>query len=499
VSDIEAVRSLDQQLTQDQGTFAELAAPEVLGGIADPTSTMSRRETRRRRALGVADLLAFAFAWTATATIAGPGFDEAHLVALVLCLPLWIVLNKALRLYDRDANLLHKSTLNEIPTLVQSVTVCAAGLFLAAPLIHGLSLDRIETIAFWLSAMIVAPGMRYGARAFVRRTTDPERVLLVGSGLVASLVARKIEAHPEYGARIVGSIDMTPDGPYLAVDGVKHLGDAGDFEDICAIHGVERVIVAFSSGAHEPLLDVIRTSKRLNIRISIVPRLFEVFGPAVEVDHVEGMTLLGLRGVRRTKSTLWLKRAMDVIGAGTALVVTAPIVVAAMLAIRLTSPGPAFFVQHRVGRGNREFRMLKLRTMVVDADRQKTELLHLNEMDGPMFKLARDPRVTPIGRLLRRTSIDELPQLINVLRGEMSLVGPRPLVRAESDHVIGWHRARLDLMPGLTGPWQVMGRNAIPFEEMVKLDYLYVAEWSLWNDIKLLIRTLPVVIGRHGA
>jgi lipopolysaccharide/colanic/teichoic acid biosynthesis glycosyltransferase len=142
--------------------------------------------------------------------------------------------------------------------------------------------------------------------------------------------------------------------------------------------------------------------------------------------------------------------------------------------------------------------MFKFRTMVDGAHYLKPALAHLNESDGPMFKIADDPRITPVGRFLRRTSLDELPQLINVLRGDMSLVGPRPLVPSEDVHVIGHHRERLDLTPGLTGPWQVLGRTAIPFNEMIKLDYLYVAEWSLWNDVKLLLRTLPVVIQQRG-
>ena len=166
--------------------------------------------------------------------------------------------------------------------------------------------------------------------------------------------------------------------------------------------------------------------------------------------------------------------------------------------MKLTSRGPVFYVHDRVGRGNEHFRMLKFRTMVEGADDLKPHLEHLNEADGPMFKIADDPRVTPIGRFLRRTSLDELPQLSNVLRGDMSLVGPRPLIPSEDVHVIGYHRERLDLTPGLTGPWQVLGRTAIPFQEMIKLDYLYVAEWSLWNDIKLLLRTAPTVVQGRG-
>lgn len=500
MSDAQAVRPLDPQVVAGREGLVDLTVPEVLGALSPPaTSASGTRESRRRRCLALADAIAITVAWLLSMSLVGPGVERAHLVVLAVAAPLWVLLNKALRLYDRDANVLHKSTLNELPTLAQSVTVCAAAIFLVAPVIDGVTLDRAEIIAFWCAAMVTAPALRWTARAAVRQTTEPERVLLVGSGVVASLVARKLQAHPEYGARVVGSIDLSHDGPYRPIEGVQHLGHAEDFEDICVLHGVERVIVAFASGAHEPLLDIIRTSKRRDIRISIVPRLFEVFGSAVDVDHVEGMTLLGLRSVRRTKSTLALKRGMDVVVAAGALAVTAPVLLAAMVAIRLTSPGPSLFVQPRVGRGGRDFRMYKLRTMVEGADQQKAELLHLNEVQGPMFKVTDDPRVTPVGRLLRRTSIDELPQLVNVLRGEMSIVGPRPLVRNESDHVIGWHRTRLDLMPGLTGPWQVMGRNAIPFEEMVKLDYLYVAEWSLWNDIKLMIRTLPVVLGRRGA
>jgi lipopolysaccharide/colanic/teichoic acid biosynthesis glycosyltransferase len=212
------------------------------------------------------------------------------------------------------------------------------------------------------------------------------------------------------------------------------------------------------------------------------------------------MTLLGLRPLMRTRSTRALKRAIDIAGAAVGLLALAPLLAVVALAVRLGSPGPVLFSQPRVGRGNEVFRMLKFRTMVVEAESLKPALAERNEMaGGRMFKMRDDPRVTRVGRFLRRASLDELPQLWNVLRGEMSLVGPRPLVPDEDGHVLGWHRARLDLMPGLTGPWQVMGRNQIPFDEMVKLDYLYVTEWSLWNDLKLILRTLPVMLRRQGA
>lgn len=216
------------------------------------------------------------------------------------------------------------------------------------------------------------------------------------------------------------------------------------------------------------------------------------------VDEVEGMSLLSVRGVVHTRSARRAKRAMDVAGATVALVLLAPLILMIALAVKLTSKGPLLFAQARVGRDHEQFQMLKFRTMVDGADALKQGLADLNEAQYPMFKIAADPRVTRVGQFLRRTSLDELPQLWNVLRGQMSLVGPRPLVPSEDAQVIGWHRARLHLSPGLTGPWQVMGRTEIPFQEMIKLDYRYLANWSLWNDVKLLLRTVPVVLRARG-
>jgi exopolysaccharide biosynthesis polyprenyl glycosylphosphotransferase len=460
-----------------------------------------RRDSMRRRALASADMLALLAAYGVLWIVAPPPNSVTHDLVLLVALPLWVVLNKSLRLYDRDANLVHQSTLNELPKIFHSLSLGAALGFLVGPLFPGVTVHRTQVIVWWLAAIVLTPAFRFAARELVRRRTAPERVLLVGAGQVASLVARKINSHPEYGSELVGYVHADGDRFHASsMDDVRCLGPISDFERVCREADVERVIVAFSSAQHERLLDVIRISKRLRVKISVVPRLFEVIGAGVEIDQVEGMTLLGIRGLTRTTSTLALKRAMDITGASLGLLLLFPLLVVIALAIKLTSPGPVLFRQRRVGRANEVFHIWKFRTMVRGAHRMQAELAHLNEMEGgAMFKIADDPRVTPVGRILRRASLDELPQLWNVLRGEMSLVGPRPLVPAENDHVMGWHRTRLDLTPGLTGPWQVMGRNAIPFQEMVKLDYLYVTDWSLWSDIKLLLRTLPVVVGRRGA
>jgi lipopolysaccharide/colanic/teichoic acid biosynthesis glycosyltransferase len=178
-----------------------------------------------------------------------------------------------------------------------------------------------------------------------------------------------------------------------------------------------------------------------------------------------------------------------------------PLLALIAAAIKLDSRGPVIFSQVRIGRGNKPFRIRKFRTMVEDAEDLKDEIAHLNEIEYPLLKIPedRDPRLTRVGRLLRRTMLDELPQLWNVLLGEMSLVGPRPLEPQDDAEVIGWHRARLDLTPGVTGPWQALGRHAIPFREMLTLDYLYVANWSLWNDLKLMIRTAQILLRPHRA
>jgi exopolysaccharide biosynthesis polyprenyl glycosylphosphotransferase len=446
-----------------------------------------RRDSLRRRGLAVADLFAILLAYALMWVFATPPTSLVSDSGLVVLLPLWVVLNKVLGLYDRDASLLHKSTLDELPKIAHSIFLGTGAIYMFGPL-------------FLAFALLVTPLLRTAVRGLIRRTTPAERVLILGSGQVASMVARKIVAHPEFGAELVGYVDVSAEHHVDHGAPVPLLGEVADFEAICKRNDVERVIVAFSSLPHEHLLNIIRVSKRLKLKISVVPRLFEVLGHSVEIDQIEGMTLLGMRPLNRTKSSLVLKRTIDVAGAVAMLVLLAPVLAVIALAVKLTSRGPVLFVQRRIGRGNEAFPMLKFRTMVVGADQMKADLAHLNEVPGgTMFKIAGDPRITPLGRVLRRLSLDELPQLWNVLRGEMSLVGPRPLVPHEDGHVIGWHRARLELTPGLTGPWQVLGRNAIPFDEMVKIDYLYVAEWSLWNDVKLLLRTLPVVLGRTGA
>jgi lipopolysaccharide/colanic/teichoic acid biosynthesis glycosyltransferase len=258
------------------------------------------------------------------------------------------------------------------------------------------------------------------------------------------------------------------------------------------------VLLSRSDLSEAEMLDLLHTCRMSSTKISVLPGAIEALGPAVELDEVSGVVLLGLTPLVLGRTSRWLKRSLDVSVSALGLLVTAPLLLAIAVAVRVDCGSPVLFRQRRVGKGDRPFELVKFRTMVAGAEGRRAELM-ARSRDPNWLDLAHDPRVTRLGRFLRRTSLDELPQLWNVLRGQMSLVGPRPLPESEDCLVRGWARGRLDLTPGITGLWQVRGRNRLPFDEMVKLDYLYVANWSLWMDLRLLLRTAPAVIMRRGA
>jgi exopolysaccharide biosynthesis polyprenyl glycosylphosphotransferase len=343
---------------------------------------------------------------------------------------------------------------------------------------------------------------RVGARAFCRkRTAYLQNTVIVGAGEIGQTVARKLLQHPEYGLNLVGFVDAEPRERTNGLGHLTVLGSPDQLTEIVPLLDVERVIIAFSRDSHEETLDLIRSLNGFDLQIDIVPRLFELVGPGVGIHTVEGLPLIGLAPMRLSRSSRLLKRSFDIVAAALGLLVLTPLFLVVALAIRLDSRGPVLYRHDRRGRGGSTFRMAKFRTMHVGAEEDRGSVQHLNEVDGPLFKVkdGRDPRVTSVGEFLRRTSIDELPQLWNVVRGHMSLVGPRPFVVYEADQITGWAKRRLDMTPGITGLWQMLGRNDIPFEEMVRLDYLYVTSWSLWWDLKILFQTIPVVFRGRGA
>jgi exopolysaccharide biosynthesis polyprenyl glycosylphosphotransferase len=246
-------------------------------------------------------------------------------------------------------------------------------------------------------------------------------------------------------------------------------------------------------------MGIVRECERQQVSAGIVPDLFQMSLSNVDVDDLGGVPLIGVREVGFGRGALLVRRAMDVVGASVGLVLGAPLLALIGLAIWLDSPGPILFRQIRVGTGGKLFEIYKFRSMREGAEAELEQLRDLNEADGPLFKIQDDPRLTRVGRFLRHTSFDELPQLWNVLRGEMSLVGPRPPLPAEVGRYMEWHKKRLEVRPGMTGLPQVSGRSLLSFDEMVLLDIYYIENWSLWLDFKILLRTIPKVLFGGGA
>jgi exopolysaccharide biosynthesis polyprenyl glycosylphosphotransferase len=251
-------------------------------------------------------------------------------------------------------------------------------------------------------------------------------------------------------------------------------------------------------GLAQQFLDDIRKLKGSGVKVSLLPDVARAVSNSVELDRLNGLTLIGVRRFEITASSQVIKRCFDSAAAVLGLLVLSPLLAAIAIAIKLGSPGPVFFRQQRVGRHGEQLQILKFRSMVDEADQLKHDLVHLNEGADGLFKINDDPRVTRVGKLIRRLHLDELPQLINVVKGDMSLVGPRPLIPEEDSQIQSWHRRRLDVRPGITGPWQALGASRVPVREMVKLDYQYVANWSLWNDIRILLLTLGQVARGRG-
>jgi len=470
-----------------------------------------RRGWLVRRALLIADVLGLACAFLiAEILLADPTAPDridirTEYVLFLLTLPAWVVVAKLYGLYDRDEERVDHSTADEVVDVLHVVTVGAWLLFTGAWLTKLADPDVGKLVAFWAVSIALITAGRASARAVCRRQLSyVQNTVIVGAGEVGQHIAQKLLRHPEYGLNLIGFVDAKPLELQPDLDGIALLGPPERLPELVRRLDVERVVIAFSAESHEETLDLIRSLKDTGVHVAIVPRLFELVGPSVAIHTVEGVPMIGLPSPHLSHSSQLLKRALDVTLASLALLILAPLLALVALLVKRNSPGPVLFRQLRVGLDGRGFHIFKFRTMAADADRHKNEVAHLNLHaraggDPRMFKIPQDPRVTPIGRVLRRLSLDELPQLFNVLRGEMSLVGPRPLIVEEDAHVGSWGRHRLDLKPGITGLWQVLGRSDISFDEMVKLDYLYVSTWSISNDLRLVLKTLPIVLRGSGS
>jgi exopolysaccharide biosynthesis polyprenyl glycosylphosphotransferase len=456
-----------------------------------------------------ADLLALSAAFAIVeATFRGSGLVEGvgvgvESIIFFALLPVWVLAAKLYGLYDRDEESATHSTADEVVSVFHLVTV-GVWLFYATSWLVGLaSPDQAKLATFWFLALVLVATARSAARTLARRTSAyAQNAVIIGAGDVGQLIGRKLLQHPEYHINLIGFVDSEPREKRRDLGDLPVLGAPEQIAEIIERNDVDRVIVAFSRDGHEEMLELLRTIRKDDLHIDLVPRLFEAVGANVGIHTLEGLPLVGLPAGRISRSSRLLKRGLDVIGSAVLLTILAPLMLVIAALIRRDSPGPVFFRQTRLGIDLHEFTLLKFRTMhegTDDAPHREyvKQIMRSDALPGMnnLYKLDRNDSITRVGRWLRKTSLDELPQLLNVLRGEMSLVGPRPLIPYELELFSPHHFERFLVPAGLTGLWQVEARAHSTFGEALDLDVAYARGWSLGLDLRLLLRT-PLLIFR---
>jgi exopolysaccharide biosynthesis polyprenyl glycosylphosphotransferase len=511
-SSADRARTHDDAVDGDATSSVELPPP--LPAVDFDRAPAKRHGRNRgwlvRRMLVVADLAGLVTSFIAAELVAyaaGWPVDLSREMPLFLAtLPLWVIVAKIYSLYDRDEERAHHSTIDEIVGVFHLLTV-GVWLLVAGTWLFGVEgKPNHKAIVFWLIAIVVVPVFRAIARAWARRRTSyQQKTIILGAGKIGQLVARKLLQHPEYGIELVGFVDSAPLERREEVRHLPVLGEPDNLATIVAEHDVERVIVAFSADANDAVMSAVRSLTDLNVQVDVVPRLFELVAPNIDIHLLEGLALMGLPPVKPSRSSRWLKRGIDIVGALVGLILTAPLFLYAAWRIRRESPGPVFFRQERLGLRMEPFTMFKFRTMRIDVDQSAHREYIAETMDSSaaprdngLYKLDRTDAITPFGRWLRRTSLDELPQLVNVLKGDMSLVGPRPCIAYETEHFKPHHYERFLAKPGLTGLWQVTARAHTTFGEALDMDVAYVRGWSLGLDLTLLGRTPAQLVRQKG-
>lgn len=451
-------------------------------------------DTLLRRALAVSDVLAVAAAFAVTAAVSSTlSFDMTSVAILLLVIPVM----KLIELYDRDANLLHKTTLDDVPRIIGAAMAFTLIAFAARDFVTSgpVYTDAASMILLWASMVLTLTLFRRAMRTVVRAMTPEERLLVIGSAEDAENLQYRLERSATINARVIGRVPIAY--AELSYGPSRLLSRPRDLEREIRAHKIDRVMIMPGQRHSNEVADLIRTLRSIGVKLNVLPGASDAIGTVTLSDDVAGIQMVAVRDNEMSASTRMLKRSMDIVGAGLGLLILSPLMIGVAIAIKLNSRGPVLYRQNRIGRDGKTFKMIKFRSMYVGSDAKKSELAHLSQTDV-MFKIDDDPRVTKVGKFIRACSIDELPQLVNILRGDMSLVGPRPLVPEEDAAITGWYRRRSQITPGATGVWQLLGKVRIPIDEMAKLDYMYVANWSLWGDIKIIARTVNHVILRRG-
>ena len=491
------------------------AALDTRRPLAAPSDRIRSGRGRRgkmvRRALVAADAvgLVAAFALAMVLAPTDPGNVEPGLewVLFACSLPLWLALFGVHGLYDRDEERADHSTVDEFFKVVQVTAIGTWSFTLLALLTGLLSPDLERLVLFWVLSTLLLTCTRSLARVICRRHPNyVQRVVVVGHGDVGQLLARKINQHPEYGMNLLGFVDGEPKARRSDLDEVGTLGQLEELDTLVRDNDVDRIIVAFSNEPDESTMEVVRALRDESVIIDVVPRLFDLVGPRADMHVIEGLALISLRPARLSRLSLVIKRACDLVGASALLLLTLPLFVYAAIRIKRDSPGSIFFRQERLAMNRRSFTMLKFRTMVADTDQEahREFIRSIATSDaalgpGRMYKLQRDDTTTKSGHWLRTRSLDELPQLVNVLRGDMSLVGPRPCIPYELENFEPHHLERFVVPQGITGLWQVTARANSTFGEALDMDVAYVRGWSLGLDLRILLRTPGALLRQRKA
>ncbi|MFH1038798.1 MAG: sugar transferase [PVC group bacterium] len=424
-----------------------------------------------------------------------PNLGQHSLIFLFWAV-LIVILFRMYNLYATDRTI---SYLDEALLIVRALFLAllpaAAAVFFLQIKIFSRIVFVIQSSALLISLTFWRMLKRYLVRRRVARGFNNQHVLIIGAGKVGWALAREVAKHPYLGLKVVGFLDDRLSG---TIGGYPVLGGSDDFEKVVSKHFVDEVLVSIPS-ERRLVARLILSARELGKSIRVVPDLLSMGMEGIKAGHLGLIPLLEYYNKGLHGADLFLKRFFDIVVSFLALIVLLPVFVVIAVAIMLDSPGPVFYVSKRNGKKGKLFNFYKFRTMAKDADKMLESLRHLDKTAGPTFKMKNDPRVSRVGRFLRRYSLDELPQLWNVLKGDMSLVGPRPPTPNEVEKYAHWQLRRLEIRPGLTCLWQVRGRSNLSFREWMKLDIFYIENWSFWLDIKIILRTIVVVIRGEGA
>jgi exopolysaccharide biosynthesis polyprenyl glycosylphosphotransferase len=481
--------------------MVELAPPGGLRGELDRhvgALPRVRRHTLRR--LLLADVFGLAFAALlgplALSTLAGEPADASEVYRFdVAMIPLFVAVFALYGLYRGVTRRISTSVFSDLRNIVNALILSgflyAVVAYVADNSLHYQSVSGARIVSMCVMAMVTVPLARVIAFGVIGRDSlGTVPVIVVGTGKLAQTVASHLRAHSS--VQFVGFVDDNPLGRSDV------LGQLDQLPSLCREFQVARVVVCFSRTHPERTTEMLKGLSG-KVGVSIVPRYYELITARSHVEDLSGLPMLDIAPASLSAGARFLKRTFDIVVSSLVLLAASPVLGVIAVMIKATTPGPVFFRQIRTGRNEQPFAVLKFRTMYRDAEARRHEVEHLNEMDGPLFKVADDPRVTRVGRLLRKASLDEIPQLINVWKGDMSLVGPRPFVVSEAMEIEGWARKRFEARPGMTGLWQVSGRNELSHLELCRLDYLYVASWSFWWDMQILWQTPVTVFRGRGA